>query len=156
MGVDDGSYSASARRALDLADQHAREFQHRYLGNEHLLLGLLTEDHGRAAWYLHTHGVDEDEIRERILIMIGRGPTKSLAVLPSTADLQQTLTAANARAAQRGQNALVDTDDLLVPILTGHRRSSALNALIWPRADPARMARELDRRRRYEQEPGST
>jgi ATP-dependent Clp protease ATP-binding subunit ClpC len=154
MGADD-NYSTGARCALDLAEQHAREFQHRYLGNEHLLLGLLTEDQGRAAWYLHTHGVDDDEIRERILIMIGRGPTESPADLPRTADLQQTLIAAKARAAQRRQNALIDTDDLLVPILTGHRHSAALNALIWPRADPARMARQLDHRRRYEQETGT-
>ena len=52
-----------ARHVLDLAQQEARDHRHNYLGTEHLLLGLLHEDHGAAASFLAGRGIRLDPVR---------------------------------------------------------------------------------------------
>ena len=46
------------RRVLELAGEEAARFGHRYIGPEHLLLGMLREDAGPAATMLRAQGVD--------------------------------------------------------------------------------------------------
>jgi ATP-dependent Clp protease ATP-binding subunit ClpA len=53
-----GRFTEPAHRVLDLAREEAERGGHRYLGPEHVLLGLLAEGHSRAAQVLRTHGVD--------------------------------------------------------------------------------------------------
>jgi ATP-dependent Clp protease ATP-binding subunit ClpA len=50
--------SEQADRVLDLARGEAERFGHRYLGPEHVLLGLLAEGQSAAAWTLRVRGVD--------------------------------------------------------------------------------------------------
>jgi ATP-dependent Clp protease ATP-binding subunit ClpA len=51
-------HSNAARRILDLARDEAALFGHRYLGPEHLVLGLLRDGGSGAARVLRTHGVN--------------------------------------------------------------------------------------------------
>ena len=44
-----GRFTEPAHRVLDLARAEAERAGHRYLGPEHVLLGLLAEGHSRAA-----------------------------------------------------------------------------------------------------------
>ena len=53
-----GRFTEPAHRVLDLAQEEAERGGHRYLGPEHVVLGLLAEGHSRAAQLLRTSGVD--------------------------------------------------------------------------------------------------
>jgi Clp amino terminal domain, pathogenicity island component len=50
--------SEQARQVLDLARMEAERFGHRYLGPEHLVLGVLRDGASRASRVLTAHGVD--------------------------------------------------------------------------------------------------
>ena len=53
-----GRFTEPAHRVLDLAREEAELGGHRYLGPEHVLLGLLAEGRSGAAWALRVRGVD--------------------------------------------------------------------------------------------------
>src|SRR5215218_9783878 len=53
-----GRFAEPAHQVLDLAREEAERFGHRYLGPEHVLLGLLAEGRSGAAWALRARGVD--------------------------------------------------------------------------------------------------
>jgi ATP-dependent Clp protease ATP-binding subunit ClpA len=59
-----------AKRALDLALDEARELRHHYIGTEHLLLGLIREEHGVAAGVLASCGVTLAQAREQIALLL--------------------------------------------------------------------------------------
>jgi ATP-dependent Clp protease ATP-binding subunit ClpC len=46
-----GRFSEPAHRILDLAREEAERCGHRYLGSEHVLLGMLAEGQSRAAGF---------------------------------------------------------------------------------------------------------
>jgi ATP-dependent Clp protease ATP-binding subunit ClpA len=56
--------SERARRVLDLAREQAEGLGHRYLGPEHLVLGVLRDGGSGASRVLETHGVDLAAARE--------------------------------------------------------------------------------------------
>jgi ATP-dependent Clp protease ATP-binding subunit ClpC len=62
-----------AHRVLALAQDEARGLGHRYLGTEHLLLGLTRADGGAAARVLEDLGVRPDDVRARIEAIVGLG-----------------------------------------------------------------------------------
>ena len=51
-------FTDRARRVMQLANEQARQFNHEYIGTEHILLGLVKEDGGRGANVLRTLGID--------------------------------------------------------------------------------------------------
>jgi ATP-dependent Clp protease ATP-binding subunit ClpC len=57
-GKEFGRFTDPAHRVLDLAREEAEQGGHRYLGPEHVLLGLLAEGRSGAAWALRVRGVD--------------------------------------------------------------------------------------------------
>lgn len=60
------SYTAKAKRAIDIAVRMSRSLQHNYIGTEHLLLGLLKEGTGVASQILKDNGVELDKVLELI------------------------------------------------------------------------------------------
>jgi hypothetical protein len=81
--------SEHARRVLDLAREEAEGFGHRYLGPEHLVLGVLGDGGSGASRALEAHGVD---------LPVGRAALRRLADYgvvpgprPSDAELLDTL-----------------------------------------------------------------
>ena len=60
------SYSAQAKNALAIAGKMARQYQHMYIGTEHLLMGLLKEVQGTAGMVLAEYGVEEEELTKLI------------------------------------------------------------------------------------------
>jgi len=65
--------SGQVRRVMELAREEADRLGHRYLGPEHLLLGLLREDEIGAAGLLHARGVDLAAARAAIGRLAARG-----------------------------------------------------------------------------------
>lgn len=70
-GGPDLPYTLRAQKVLELAMSQAREFNHSYVGTEHLLLGLLREENGIAAQTLVAAGVTYDRARGEILRVLG-------------------------------------------------------------------------------------
>jgi Clp amino terminal domain, pathogenicity island component len=65
--------SDQADRVLDLARAEAARFGHRYLGSEHLVLGVLRDGASGASRVLEAHGVDLPAAREALGQLAGRG-----------------------------------------------------------------------------------
>jgi Clp amino terminal domain, pathogenicity island component len=65
--------SQQADRVLDLAGKEAERFGHRYLGPEHLVLGVLRDGRSGASRVLEAHGVDLPAAREALGRLVDRG-----------------------------------------------------------------------------------
>ncbi len=66
-------FTKRARRVLTRAQEEARNLNHRYIGTEHLLLGLLGEDGSVAMRVLQELDIAPDQVRQSIERMVGRG-----------------------------------------------------------------------------------
>lgn len=65
-------YSPRAKDALVLARKEMRRLGDRYLGAEHVLLGILGNDDGTAVSMLNRMGVSPETLEERIFELRGR------------------------------------------------------------------------------------
>src|ERR671917_1479480 len=63
-----------AKRALELAVEESQKLGDTYVGNEHLLLGLIREDEGAASQVLREVGLTEEKARSALGKFRGRGP----------------------------------------------------------------------------------
>ena len=70
-------YTSRAKKVLEFAMAEAREFNHSYVGTEHLLLGLLREEKGIAAQVLSSLGVTLEEARAETLKVLGSDVSSS-------------------------------------------------------------------------------
>jgi len=78
--------SPAAREVMTLTENQARSLGHRYIGTEHILLGLLTAERGIACRVLAAAGVSQRQVRTDVERIIGRGkdaaPDGPLRVTP--------------------------------------------------------------------------
>jgi hypothetical protein len=81
--------SEQANRVLDLARAEADRFGHRYLGPEHLVLGVLREGASEASRILAAQGIDLPAAREALGRLARQGQIP--APRPSDAELLETL-----------------------------------------------------------------
>lgn len=65
--TDEIPFSVSAKRVLKYSAHEAQSMGHRYIGTEHLLLGLIRERSGLASDVLHEMGVNLLTVKRRIL-----------------------------------------------------------------------------------------
>ena len=77
-------FTDAARRTVVLAQEEASQFNHPYIGTEHLLLGLLREQHGIAATALADLGISLDGARRQVAETRGRGAQSPGPHLPFT------------------------------------------------------------------------
>lgn len=78
--------TARAKSVIELAVDEARSMNHRYIGTEHLLLGMLREGTGLAADVLVTQcNLELNTVRELILQMLKETPTSTLPEIPEQA-----------------------------------------------------------------------
>jgi ATP-dependent Clp protease ATP-binding subunit ClpA len=61
------AHSKELKQVISLAIDEARKFQHRYVGTEHLILGLLAHQESIPSMVLQAQGVDLDRLREQTL-----------------------------------------------------------------------------------------
>ena len=87
-------YTKNAKNAMNLANRCSLKLNHRYIGTEHLLYGLLKEKNGVAAIVLHELGVDDQKLLELIEQLIA--PDSDIVVMekdgytPSTMNVLET------------------------------------------------------------------
>src|SRR5438105_10834584 len=61
-----------ARKVVEYSIEEARKLEHKYVGTEHLLLGLLREKEGVAAQVLINMGLRLEDVREEVLELLGQ------------------------------------------------------------------------------------
>ncbi|MGP7999309.1 MAG: Clp protease N-terminal domain-containing protein [Streptosporangiaceae bacterium] len=79
-------FTPRAKKVLQIAVHEARDLGHLYVGTEHLLLGLLREDHGVAAQVLTKLGVDADTLREHLAGLSGQPEVRAPVTAPGIRD----------------------------------------------------------------------
>jgi ATP-dependent Clp protease ATP-binding subunit ClpA len=70
-------FTERARQVVVLAQEEARELAHRYIGTEHILLGLLREEEGVAARVLVSTGITLERARGQVVRIVGVGEEPS-------------------------------------------------------------------------------
>lgn len=111
------SYTAKAKKAIDIAGRMAKSLHHNYVGTEHLLLGLLKEKTGVAAQVLSDNGVEPEKVLEMIEELIA--PSEPVGVLeaegysPRAARVLENA----AREAERFHSEKTGTEHILLAII---------------------------------------
>jgi ATP-dependent Clp protease ATP-binding subunit ClpC len=72
-----------ARRVIELATDEARRLGHRYIGTEHLLLGLVREGEGIAAGVLQSLGVNLEKVRQQTITVLQSHSRQVSSVAPA-------------------------------------------------------------------------
>ena len=71
-------FTKRARRVLTTAGEEARRLNHRFIGTEHILLGLVAEEGGVAMRVLRELEISPDQVRGSIERTVGRGTRPTL------------------------------------------------------------------------------
>jgi ATP-dependent Clp protease ATP-binding subunit ClpC len=73
-------FTPRAKKVLELSTREARTLGHRYIGTEHILLGIVRENEGVASQILLDLGADAETVRNRLIEMLsgpGRRPVQT-------------------------------------------------------------------------------
>jgi len=65
-------YTRRGKMVLELAMEEARDLNHEYVGTEHLLLGVASEEKGVGAQVLREMGVDIAVLRAQVVQLLGQ------------------------------------------------------------------------------------
>lgn len=129
-------FTPEARKVIVHARGEATSFGHNILGNEHLLLGLLSVEEGKAAKVLSKMGLTLPETRKQILETVGRGTGgKAQDDLPFTTQAKNSLEKAFREALALGHTH-IDTEHLLLGLLR-QNEGTAADILSAAGLDPA-------------------
>ena len=109
-------FSKSAQRSIDISIECAKEFGHRVIGTEHLLMGLIKEKNGVASKVLLKLGIDEDVIYEKIIDIYGIGINDSEEEVFLSPRSKEVLNSASVLATQFDSE-FIDTEHILLAIL---------------------------------------
>ena len=80
-------FTERARQVVVAAQEESRALGHRWIGTEHLLLGLAREEETLVARVFARAGIDADVLREAVLELIGRGQPDADALAAIGIDL---------------------------------------------------------------------
>ena len=111
-----GHWTPDVRRALDRAVEEARALGHDYLGTEHVLLALVTDEGAVTAVVLRELGVVRDRILATSCMSPGPGGASPREWLPLMPRLKQALEHSR-RIADRLDSRLADREHLLAGIV---------------------------------------
>ena len=123
-----------ARHVVVRAQEEARGLKHDYVGTEHLLLGLLREEEGRAAKVLASLGVTFESARRQVVRIVGAGEKHSPAQMRFTTPAKKSLELALHEALSLGHD-YIGTEHLLLGLVS-QGESVASEILRDSNADP--------------------
>jgi predicted dehydrogenase len=117
LHVDLNDLSDRSKRVLELAKAEAKRLQHDVVGTQHILVGLIEEEHGVASKVFRQLNVEIQRVRASLdKIVVSRlGPVPAPG-LPFTARGKRVLELAAKEAAERGRTR-IDTEHLLFGLL---------------------------------------
>jgi len=111
------NFTPRAQRALQLARKEADNFNHPYVGTEHVLLGLIALEEGVAVSVLQQMGVSLEKVRLEVERAVGHGPeTKTVGNVPLTPRSKKVLQLAMSEA-QALHHSYVGTEHILLGLL---------------------------------------
>ena len=110
-------FTDQSRRAVVLAQDEARRFNHNYIGTEHLLAGLRREEQGAAARALESAGITVDAVRGKIETIIGQGTQPPSGHIPFTPRAKKCLEL-SLREALKLNHRHIDTGHLLLALIS--------------------------------------
>jgi ATP-dependent Clp protease ATP-binding subunit ClpC len=124
-------FTDRARRVVVMAQEEARKMNHKYIGTEHLLLGLLAEGEGVAAKSLGSLGIDLNSTRETVIQTVGVGQQAPTGHIPFTPRAKKVLELALREALQLGHN-YIGTEHILLGLI---REGEGVAAQVLGQAD---------------------
>jgi hypothetical protein len=110
------SFTDRARRVVLRSQDLARELPRDYIGSEHLLLGLLSDDESMGTQVLDSLGVSLEPVRHLVTDMGASSVSVREGYLPMTRQTKDVFVNANREADQLG-NSYVGTEHLLLAML---------------------------------------
>jgi Clp amino terminal domain, pathogenicity island component len=132
-------FTDRARRVVVRASEEARRLNHNYIGTEHLLLGLVSDDQSEslAAAALASFDISLDVVRRDVEEIIGRGVTEPKGHIPFTPRAKKVMELALREALQLGHN-YMGTEHLLLGLIR-EGEGVAAQVLIKRGADLSRL-----------------
>jgi len=109
-------FTERARKVMVLAQEEARRFDHNYIGTEHILLGLVSEDEDVAARALSSLDVTLEGVRDQVESIVGYGEEGMGAQAPFTPRSKKVLELGLREAMQLGHNH-IGTEHLLLGLV---------------------------------------
>ena len=109
-------FTRKAQKVLNLAMQIASELGHTYIGSEHLLLGLLSEDTGVAAHYLQERGATVEKVQQAVVRMAGEGTPSAISSSDITPRTKNIIENSMVESQRYGQS-YIGTEHLLLALL---------------------------------------
>ncbi len=109
-------FTQKAQNVLNLTLQIASEMGHTYIGSEHLLLALLSEESGVAAHYLRERGADPEKIKNAVAELSGIGSPSAISpsdMTPRTKNIIES----SLHQSQRYRQNYIGTEHLLLALL---------------------------------------
>ncbi len=110
-------FTNKARESLELAVEAAGEFEHGYVGTEHILIGLLRGDSGVASAVLKNNGVEEEKVIQLVNQLIAPAATVQLAEPEGYTPRARRVLENSYREAVRFKAPLIGTEHLLIAII---------------------------------------
>jgi ATP-dependent Clp protease ATP-binding subunit ClpA len=108
-------FTTNARGIVIQAQEEARQFQHDYIGTEHILLGLFATPTSIAAQALRQLGVTASAVREAVEAEVGRGKNAPSGHIPFTKRAKKVLELALREALQLKHN-YIGTEHILLAV----------------------------------------
>jgi ATP-dependent Clp protease ATP-binding subunit ClpC len=121
-------FTERGRQVVVLAQDAARGMGHSVVATEHLLLGLLAEREGVAAWTLTHLGVDLDGAYVEVAHIRPSGPAPTTGQIPFTYGAKRAIELANEESERRGASS-VDTEHILLGLVDQVRRDRGADSV---------------------------
>jgi len=109
-------YTEKAKRAIMIAQEEAINFNHDYIGTEHILIGLVKEEEGIASQVLSGLGVNIDKVMEEVERLVGRGEYQQANEVSFTPRAKKVLELASQEASQLKHN-YIGTEHILLGLI---------------------------------------
>ena len=109
-------FTEKANSALNKAMEAAMALGHTYVGSEHILYGLLSEESGVACLALKKYGIKREDVLAKMELIIGRGVATRLTAGDFTPRSKRILETALS-GARAGKQSYVGTEHILCAIL---------------------------------------
>ena len=109
-------FTSRAQNALNGSLREATALGHTFVGSEHLLLGLLTEEEGIAAKLMLARGADTEKFRGAVVELSGAGGRSRVSPSDMTPRVRRIIQNAAVEASHGGQS-YVGTEHLLLALL---------------------------------------
>jgi len=136
-------FTKRARRVLTTAGEEARRLNHRFIGTEHILLGLVTEEGGVAMRVLRELEISPEQVRSSIERTVGRGTRPTLTQPTLTPRTKRVIELAVDEARRLGHH-YIGTEHLLLGLVR-EGEGVAVDVLRRLGAPPEKVREEVNR-----------